>query len=196
MSINELLLVWTGAFIVILARRAVSIFAPRGRALPLRVIEAPDLIPPAAFAALVANDLFSPAASAGGLWAGAMPLLTAAVVFLAAWRTKSMLRCCACGVAAYLALSLVDAKVLYKCERFDLKSRRLFRDEEKYYLADPGIYFARNVDVRLNYGPSLENVLYLYFRLVDTSCPSVASGSSSATSSPVGATPTPTSRSR
>ena len=107
-----------------------------------------------------------------------------------------MLWCCVSGVAAYLALSLVDAKVLYKCERFDLKSRRLFRDEEKYYLADPGIYFARNVDVRLNYGPSLENVLYLYFRLVDTSCPSVASGSSSATSSPVGATPTPTSRSR
>ena len=59
---------------------------------------------------------------------------------------------------------LVDAKVLYRCERFDLKSRKSLRGEEKYYLADPGIYFARNVDVRLNYGPSLENALYIYLR--------------------------------
>lgn len=66
-------------------------------------------------------------------------------------------------IAAYIQM-LVDAKVLYRCERFDLKSRRSLRGEEKYYLADPGIYFARNVDVRLNYGPSLENALYIYLR--------------------------------
>ena len=66
-------------------------------------------------------------------------------------------------IAAYIQM-LVDAKVLYKCERFDLKSRKSLRGEEKYYLADPGIYFARNVDVRLNYGPSLENALYIYLR--------------------------------
>lgn len=66
-------------------------------------------------------------------------------------------------IASYIQM-LVDAKVLYKCERFDLKSRKSLRGEEKYYLADPGIYFARNVDVRLNYGPSLENALYIYLR--------------------------------
>ena len=66
-------------------------------------------------------------------------------------------------ISAYIQM-LVDAKVLYKCQRFDLKSRKSLRGEEKYYLADPGIYFARNVDVRLNYGPSLENALYLYLR--------------------------------
>lgn len=66
-------------------------------------------------------------------------------------------------IAAYIQM-LVDAKVLYRCERFDLKSRKSLRGEEKYYLADPGIYFARNVDVRLNYGPSLENALYVYLR--------------------------------
>lgn len=66
-------------------------------------------------------------------------------------------------IAAYIQM-LIDAKVLYKCERFDLKSRKSLRGEEKYYLADPGIYFARNVDVRLNYGPSLENALYIYLR--------------------------------
>lgn len=64
-------------------------------------------------------------------------------------------------VASYVQL-LLDAKVLYKCSRFDFKSRKSLKGEEKYYLADPGIYFARNVDVRLNYGPSLENALYIY----------------------------------
>lgn len=66
-------------------------------------------------------------------------------------------------IAAYIQM-LVDAKILCRCERFDLKSRKSLRGEEKYYLADPGIYFARNVDVRLNYGPSLENALYIYLR--------------------------------
>ena len=58
--------------------------------------------------------------------------------------------------------TLVDAKILYRCSRFDLKSRRSLMREEKYYLADPGFYFAMNTDARINYGPALENVLYLY----------------------------------
>ena len=66
-------------------------------------------------------------------------------------------------VSAYIQM-LVDAKILYRCQRFDLKSRKSLRGEEKYYLADPGIYFARNVDVRLSYGPLLENALYVYLR--------------------------------
>lgn len=66
-------------------------------------------------------------------------------------------------IAGYLRL-LESAKVLYKCERFDLKSRRSLRGEEKYYLADLGIYYARNTDARVSYGPSLENVLYVYLR--------------------------------
>ena len=66
-------------------------------------------------------------------------------------------------LAGYIRL-LENAKILYKCERFDLKSRRSLHGEEKYYLADPGIYFARNTDVRTSYGPSLENILYTYLR--------------------------------
>lgn len=66
-------------------------------------------------------------------------------------------------IATYIEL-LVNAKILYRCPRFDLKSRKSLRGEEKYYLADPGIYFARNVDVRPNYGPSLENALFLYLK--------------------------------
>ena len=63
----------------------------------------------------------------------------------------------------YLDL-LIDAKLLYRCSRFDMKSKKSVSGEEKYYLADTGIYFALNVDGRINYGPVLENVLFTYLR--------------------------------
>lgn len=59
---------------------------------------------------------------------------------------------------------LVDAKILYRCSRFDLKSRRSLTRDEKYYLADLGFYFALNVDARINYGSTLENITYLYLQ--------------------------------
>lgn len=59
---------------------------------------------------------------------------------------------------------LVDAKILYRCERFDLKSRRSISGEQKYYLADLSFYFATNTDNRINYGPVLENITYIYAR--------------------------------
>ena len=34
--------------------------------------------------------------------------------------------------------------------------------EKKYYLADLGFYYAENTDNRVNYGPTLENMLYIY----------------------------------
>ena len=54
--------------------------------------------------------------------------------------------------------------MLYKCERFDLKSRKSIGGEQKYYIADLGFYFAMNTDNRINYGPVLENIVYLYAR--------------------------------
>lgn len=59
---------------------------------------------------------------------------------------------------------LIDAKILCKCERFDLKSRRSLAGEQKYYLADLGFYFATNTDNRIHYGPVLENIVYIYAR--------------------------------
>lgn len=55
---------------------------------------------------------------------------------------------------------LVDAKILYRCQRFDMKSRKSLQREEKYYLADLGFYFATSTDNRINYGPALENIVY------------------------------------
>jgi len=62
---------------------------------------------------------------------------------------------------SYLQI-MENAKILYKCSRFDLKSKKSLRGEQKYYLADLSIYFAENVDARINYGPVLENIMYTY----------------------------------
>lgn len=57
---------------------------------------------------------------------------------------------------------LQKAKIVYECNRFDLKSKKAIRREQKYYLADLSIYFSSNVDNRLSFGPSLENIVYIY----------------------------------
>jgi len=59
---------------------------------------------------------------------------------------------------------LKDAKILYECKRFDLKSRKSIGGEQKYYLSDLGFYFATNTDNRINYGPALENTIFTYAR--------------------------------
>ena len=58
--------------------------------------------------------------------------------------------------------ALVDAKILYECDRFDMKSKRALSGEKKYYLADLGFYYAENTDNRVNYGSTLENMVYIY----------------------------------
>jgi len=57
---------------------------------------------------------------------------------------------------------LVNAKILYKCDIFDIKSKEVLKGERKYYLADTSIYYAFNTDNRINYGPVLENILHNY----------------------------------
>ena len=64
---------------------------------------------------------------------------------------------------------LCDAKILYECNRFDLKSRKSVAGEKKYYLSDLGFYYATNTDNRINYGPVMENVVYIYSRANDYS---------------------------
>lgn len=64
---------------------------------------------------------------------------------------------------------LCDAKILYECPRFDLKSKKSLRGEKKYYLADTSFYFAVNTDNRINYGSALENMVYIYARSRDYS---------------------------
>lgn len=58
--------------------------------------------------------------------------------------------------------ALVDAKVLYECTRFDLRSRKSLSGEKKYYIGDLSFYYALNTDNRINYGPVLENIVFFY----------------------------------
>lgn len=57
---------------------------------------------------------------------------------------------------------LEDAKIINKCTRLDMKSRKSLQGEQKYYLSDLSFYFALNTDNRINYGPVLENIVYNY----------------------------------
>ncbi|MDD6043006.1 MAG: ATPase, partial [Eubacteriaceae bacterium] len=50
----------------------------------------------------------------------------------------------------------------YECNRFDLKSKKSLKRDQKYYLSDLAIYFAMNTDNRLSFDPSLENIVFLF----------------------------------
>ncbi len=71
-------------------------------------------------------------------------------------------------VGRYLGI-LKDAKVIYECPRFDMKSKKALQGEKKYYLADLSFYYAVNTDNRIQYGPDLENLVYIYARSHDYS---------------------------
>ena len=105
---------WTQFWIVLvccaltmLACRVLPLFLLRGRELPEAATRALGFIPPAAFAALVANDLLAPGMFSAGVWPAAAPLVAAAVVVVVAWKTKSLLWCALSGVAAYALLTLL-----------------------------------------------------------------------------------------
>ena len=93
--------------ITMLVCRVVPLFVLKGKELPEGVGQALGFIPPAAFAALVANDLLSPGMFAAGIWPAAMPLVASAVVVVVAWRTKSLLGCAVAGVVSYALLTLI-----------------------------------------------------------------------------------------
>ena len=69
-------------------------------------------------------------------------------------------------VTRYIKI-LIDAKILYECKRFDMKSKKALSGEQKYYIADLSFYYALNRDNRINYGPALENIVYLYTKSLD-----------------------------
>ena len=93
--------------LTMLACRALPLFLLKGKQLPDAVSRALGFIPPAAFAALVANDLLAPGMFDAGLWPAAAPLIAALAVALVAWKTKSLLWCALAGVASYALLALI-----------------------------------------------------------------------------------------
>ena len=63
--------------------------------------------------------------------------------------------------------TLVNAKILYECKRFDMKSKKSLKGDRKFYLSDLSFYFSINTDNKINYGPTLENMVYLYAKSHD-----------------------------
>ena len=89
---------------------------------------------------------------------GATASITGLCKYLAS-ATKSNIR--KETVYNYLEI-LENTKIISKCKRFDLKSKKSLRGEEKYYLTDLSFYFSLNTDNRIEYGPVLENIVYNY----------------------------------
>ena len=74
MGWTEFALIGIGCALTILIFRTVPLFALRGRELPGWLSQALAFIPPAAFAALIANDIFSPGMFDAGLWPAMIPV--------------------------------------------------------------------------------------------------------------------------
>ena len=105
---------WTSFAIIILscaltmlACRVIPVFALKGRTLPDNAVRLLNLIPPATFAALVANDLIQPSAFAAGIWPALIPFIAAVLVFAVGFKTKSLVWCIVVGVASYALLMLI-----------------------------------------------------------------------------------------
>jgi branched-subunit amino acid transport protein len=107
MPFSEFLIIAFGCSLTILLCRVVPLFVLKGRELSVSMQRALELIPPAAFAALVANDLCKPDLFVQGLANGMLPLIAAAIVVIVAVKTKNLLACAITGVVAYVALLFI-----------------------------------------------------------------------------------------
>ena len=107
MSWPEFLIIALACSATILACRVIPLFALKDRSLPSGVVRALGMIPPAAFAALVANDILDPAMFLDGIWPGAAILVASICVVAIAIATKSLLWSAVGGVVCYALLLLI-----------------------------------------------------------------------------------------
>lgn len=107
MTWTQFLIVFGCCLITMLICRVAPLFLLKDRDLPESFQRALGFIPPAAFAALVANDLLTPGMFAAGFWPAAAPLVAALAVIVVARTTKSLLWCAVAGVVAYALLLMI-----------------------------------------------------------------------------------------
>ena len=107
MSVNDFLIVYGCCAITMFFLRVIPVLILKGKAVPEGINEILGLIPTAAFAALVSNDLLSPHMFERGLWSGMAPLIASALVVVVAHKTRSLVWCAVVGVVAYAVLLLV-----------------------------------------------------------------------------------------
>ncbi len=101
MSWGEFWVIFICCALTMLACRVLPFFLLKGKELPRTAKCALNLIPPAAFAALVANDIIDPAMFANGIWPASAVLIASLIVVAVACKTKSLLLCAVVGVIAY-----------------------------------------------------------------------------------------------
>ncbi len=105
MSWEQFWVVLVGCVLAMWACRVIPLFLLKGKSLPENLERALGFIPPAAFAALVANDLLNPGMFDAGIWPGAIPLVAAVACAIVAAKTKSLLWTAVAGVGVYAALA-------------------------------------------------------------------------------------------
>ncbi len=114
MPIKDFLIILMGVSVLMFVCRVAPVVLLKGRDLPDSVKRALGYIPAAAFAALVANDLFDPADFTAGIdpmtWVG--PLIAAVVVAVVGFKTKSMAWCIVTGVAAFAVVMYVPSLIM------------------------------------------------------------------------------------
>lgn len=104
---GEFFIIFGCCVVTMLACRVIPLFLLKGKELPKKVEDALGFIPPAAFAALVANDLLTPGMFDAGFWPAVVPLFAAAIVVGVGLKTKSLIWCVITGVAAYALLMMI-----------------------------------------------------------------------------------------
>jgi len=111
LSTEEFLLIYGISFGIILLFRCVPLFVLKGRKLSQATEEALSLIPPAIFASLIANDLFSSSfianAQAGNIWEMLFPFIAAFIALIVASKTKSMVLSIIVGTAAFALFAFI-----------------------------------------------------------------------------------------
>lgn len=108
MSTSDFLIIFACVAITMLLCRVLPIFLLKGRHLPPTLVQALNFIPPAAFAALVMNDLFNPATIASGNWrAWLIPLVASGITIAVGLKTKSLAWCIITGVGSFAALQII-----------------------------------------------------------------------------------------
>lgn len=104
MSWTEFAIIFSLTLVAMVACRVLPAFVLKGKQLSPKVETCLNLIPPAAFAALVTNDVFTPGMFDAGLWPSSIPLIATAIVLLVARQTKSIVVCCLAGIGIYAIL--------------------------------------------------------------------------------------------
>lgn len=111
MQIQDFAILYGVSFAIMLIFRCVPLFALKKRNLSPVAQEALSLIPPAVFAALIANDLFTSSCAnhliSGEIWDLAYPFIAVACAFFVAHMSKSMVATIVVGTAVFAVCAFV-----------------------------------------------------------------------------------------